>query len=78
VDSGGKKILLDGAYFGLAMGFAANEEGTVAFRLKPGSDGWEEDELTGEDIVKEVRELINVANGSGETRLVNIPLEIAK
>ncbi|MCH1509063.1 MAG: hypothetical protein L7T84_07670, partial [Akkermansiaceae bacterium] len=77
-ETGGQKILLDGIYFGLAMGFAANEYGTIAFRLVPGSEGWVEEELTDSEVIEDVRELIDVGNASGETRLVSVPLEIAE
>lgn len=77
-DAGGNKVLLDGIYFGLALGFAANESGTVALQLRPGPDGWIESEITDPDVIEQVRELINVGNASGEVRLVTLPLEIAK
>ena len=76
--AGGNKVLLDGIYFGLAMGFAANEAGTVALQLKPGPEGWIETEITDPEVIEQVRELINVGNASGEVRLVTLPLEIAK
>lgn len=75
--SGNETVLLDGAYFGLALGFKANEAGTVAFMMKPSPDGWTDTELQGEELISDVRKLINVANGSGETALVNVPLEIS-
>ena len=75
---GGNKVLLDGIYFGLAMGFAANESGTAAIQLKPGPDGWVETEITDPEVIEQVRDLINVGNASGEVRLVTLPLEIAK
>ena len=77
-DAGGNKVLLDGIYFGLAMGFAANEQGTVALQLKPGPEGWVESEISDPEVIEQVRELINVGNASGEVRLVTLPLEIAK
>ncbi len=77
-EAGGQKVLLDGIYFGLAAGFAANEAGTVALHLKPGIDGWTETEITDPEVVGQVRKLINVGNASGELQLVTIPLEIAK
>ena len=77
-DAGGQKVLLDGIYFGLAMGFAANESGTVAIHLKPGPEGWVETEITDPEAVTQVRDLINVGNASGDIRLVSLPLEIAK
>lgn len=76
--SGGQKVLLDGIYFGLTMGFAANEAGTVAIQLQVGADGWTESEITDPELITQVRELINVGNASGEIQLVTIPLEIAK
>ncbi len=77
-EAGGQKVLLDGIYFGLATGFAANEAGTVALLLQPGPDGWTETEITDADVIGQVRELINVGNASGEIQLVTVPLEIAK
>jgi uncharacterized ubiquitin-like protein YukD len=77
-EAGGQKVLLDGIYFGLAMGFAANEAGTVALQLKPGPDGWSEIEITDPEIIGRIRELINVGNASGDIQLVTLPLEIAK
>jgi len=78
VQAGEQRVLLDGAYFGLASGFAANEAGTSAFKLTPSANGWSEEEITDAAVIAEVRELIDVANGSGETRLVTLPLEIAR
>lgn len=75
---GGQKLLLDGIYFGLAMGFAADEAGKVAVQLKPGADGWTQSEITDPETVTQIRELINVGKGAGEVRLVDLPLEIAK
>lgn len=75
---GGQKLLLDGIYLGLAMGFAADESGKVAILMKPGSDGWSETEITDPETVIKVRELIDVGKGAGEVRLVDLPLEIAK
>ncbi|MFT6177938.1 MAG: hypothetical protein ACI9NQ_000003 [Paracoccaceae bacterium] len=77
-EAGGQKVLLDGIYFGLAAGFAANEAGTVALRLKPGPEGWLETEITDPEVITQVRDLINVGNASGEIQLVTLPLEIAK
>ena len=77
-EAGGNKVLLDGIYFGLAMGFAANESGTVALQLTPGAEGWGESAITDPEVIEQVRDLINVGNASGEVRLVTLPLEIAK
>ena len=74
----GETVLLDGIYLGLAMGFAADGKGQVAFRLTPGSEGWEKEEITDSEVVVSIRELIDVGNATGEMRLVDLPLEIAK
>lgn len=76
--AGGKEVQIDKVYFGLAFGFAANKSGTVAFRLSPGSDGWTETPVDDPALASEIRQLIDVASGSGETRLVTLPLEIAR
>jgi len=78
VEVGGNKVILDGIYFGLAIGFAADEAGTVAVQLKPGKEGWIETEITDPEVIERVRELINVGNGSGEVTLVPIPLDITQ
>lgn len=75
---GGQKLLLDGIYFGLAMGFAADQSGKVAVQMNPGPDGWTKSEITDPETIAKVRELIDVGNGTGEVRLVDLPLEISK
>ncbi|MFT6862793.1 MAG: hypothetical protein ACJAVK_001353 [Akkermansiaceae bacterium] len=75
---GGQKLLLDGIYFGLAMGFAADPSGKVAIQMNPGSDGWTQTEITDPETIAKVRELIDVGKGAGEVSLVDLPLEIAK
>ncbi len=74
----GQTRLLDVVYFGLSTGFAADEKGELAFRLQPSPTGWQEVPLTGEGLAKTIRELIDIAKGTGETRLVNLPLELGK
>lgn len=77
-DVGGDQVILDGIYFGLAMGFASDEQGKVAYRLDPSPGGWEKKEISDPETVAKIRELIDVGNASGEVRLVELPLEIAK
>lgn len=74
----GQDVILDGIYFGLAMGFAANAPGTMALQLTPGTDGWQETEIIDPEIIQQVRELIDIGKGAGEVRLVPMPLEISK
>jgi hypothetical protein len=74
----GQDVILDGLYFGLAMGFAANGAGTTALQLTPGPEGWQETEITDAEVIQQVRELIDIGKGAGEVRLVPMPLEIAK
>jgi len=78
VTVGGKPVLLDGIYFGLAMGFAADNSGQKAILLKPGPKGWTETEISDVEVAAQVRELIEVGMGTGEIRLIDLPLEIAK
>lgn len=75
---GDDQVILDGIYFGLAMGFASDEQGKVAYRLNPSSEGWSKEEITDPETVSKIRELIDVGNASGEMRLIDLPLEIAK
>ena len=75
---GTDNVILDGSYFGLAMGFASDELGKVAYRLDPGPDGWVKNEISDPETIVKIRELIDVGKGAGEVRLVELPLEIAK
>lgn len=77
-DVDGDEVILDGIYFGLAMGFASDEQGKVAFRLDPSPEGWTKKEISDPETVAKIRELIDVGKGSGDVRLVDLPLEIAK
>lgn len=75
---GGQDVILEGLYFGLAMGFAADKAGNSAIQLTPGSEGWQETEISDPEVIRQVRELIDIGLGTGEVRLVPLPLEIAK
>ena len=77
-DLGDKKVILDGIYFGLAMGFASDLEGNVAYHLKPGPEGWDKQKISDPETVIKTRELIDVGKGDSDLRLIDLPIEIAK
>jgi len=74
----GEQRLFDVLYFGVSTGYAVDQEGTVAFQMRPGADGWEDRRLEGAGDAAAVRELLNVANKSGETILVTVPMVLGK
>lgn len=73
----GEQRLLDVVYFGLALGYGVDQDGTIAFQLSPSPEGWVERKLEAEDALA-VRELMNVAQKSGEVRLVDVPMTIGE
>lgn len=73
----GEERLFDVLYFGSSLGYAVDQDGSLAFQLHPGPDGWKSQRIEGADEAKAVRELVDVANKSGETKLVRVPLELA-
>ena len=74
----GEQRLFDVLYFGVSIGYAVDAEGTVAFQLSPGENGWEDRRLAGNGEAEAVRELLNVADKSGETMLVAVPMSLEK
>lgn len=78
ITHGEDELAVDGIYFGLAMGYAANEAGTIALQLTPSPEGWTETKISDPELAGQIRELINAGNGSGETELITLPIEIAK
>ncbi|MDP0492187.1 MAG: DUF3450 family protein [Verrucomicrobiota bacterium JB023] len=64
-------------YMGLSYAYAVDDEGTVALRgYSDLSEGWVFEPMEGEDIASRVLDLYKSADGSGESQMVNLPLEI--
>lgn len=72
----GEERLFDVLYFGLSIGYAVDQDGTLAFQLSPGADGWDARRLEKSGEATAVRELMDVANKSGETKLVAVPMTL--
>jgi hypothetical protein len=72
----GERLLLDVVYFGLSLGYAVDEQGTVAFQLIPTALGWTDQRLKPGADTKAVRQLLDVAQRKGEARLVQVPLRM--
>lgn len=72
----GERLLLDVVYFGLSLGYAVDEQGTVAFQLIPTALGWTDQRLKPGAETEAVRQLLDVAHRKGEARLVQVPVRV--
>ncbi len=64
-------------YFGLSVAYAVDDAATVALEGRsslPG--GWSFSRLTGDGMAEKVSALYQAANGTGESRMVTLPLVI--
>ncbi len=70
-DQSGREFNMKVIYFGLAMAYAVNDEGTLALTGKPGSDGWVfEDAPT---LISEIQRLIAATTGDAEAAFITLP-----
>ncbi|MEM9080710.1 MAG: DUF3450 family protein [Verrucomicrobiota bacterium] len=63
-------------YFGLSSAFAVDEGGTVALKGTSSATGWSFEKLEGDRIAALTRDLFKSADGSGESQLVTLPLDV--
>ena len=63
-------------YFGLSVAYAVDDGGTVALAGLSSESGWTFEELKEADIAAEVLTLYQAADGSGESQMVSLPLEV--
>lgn len=74
----GERLLLDVVYFGLSLGYAVDEAGTVALQLSPTELGWTDRRLAPGKETEAVRELMDVAHRIGEASLVSVPVTVGE
>lgn len=72
----GENMIVTAIYFGLSTAFAADTAGTVALRGRPGPEGWEFEKISEPGAPEAVLDLIAVAEGSGEIKFVEVPVEL--
>ena len=58
-------------YFGLAMAYAVNEDGSLALSGKPTSDGWKFEESP--NLAGDIRNLIASATGDQDAAFIQLP-----
>lgn len=63
-------------YFGLSLAYAVDDEGTVAMAGHSSPEGWVFERMSGEGIATQVLTLYTAADGSGESQMVSLPLDI--
>jgi hypothetical protein len=63
-------------YFGLSVAYAVDDEGTVALFGKSSGEGWQFEELAGDEVGAKVLALYRAADGSGESQMVSLPLSV--
>jgi len=71
-DSEGREFKMQIVYFGLAMAYGVNEDGTFAVTGRPGADGWEFQERT--DLAPRIQELVKSAGDEKDASFTKLPL----
>ncbi|MCB1130259.1 MAG: DUF3450 family protein [Verrucomicrobiae bacterium] len=70
-DKSGREFNMQVIYFGMAMAYAVNEDGSLAFTGRPGSEGWLFEEKP--ELATEIRNLISAASGDSDAVFVQLP-----
>lgn len=70
-DKSGREFNMQVIYFGLAMAYAVNEEGTLALTGTPGGDGWVFEEAP--KLTAEIQRLIAATTGDEEAAFITLP-----
>lgn len=76
LEVGGVEKQMNVLYFGLSKAYAVDDAGTVALRGTSTLEGWKFEALSGEEIAQKVKRLYQAADGSGESEMVKLPLQI--
>ena len=72
--SDGRKLNMKVVYFGLAIAYAVDEEGTQGMVGHPGTDGWSFSERN--DLAPRILEMVTVLNGDADAKFVQLPIEL--
>ncbi len=70
-DSKGREFNLQVVYFGLAMAYAVNEDGTFALVGRPGADGWRFEEKP--ELASAISKLLAATTGETDAAFINLP-----
>lgn len=71
-DSQGREFKMQVVYFGLAMAYGVNEDGSFALVGRPDKDGWKFEERTA--IAKQVQALVTSATSEKDATFTQLPL----
>jgi DNA repair exonuclease SbcCD ATPase subunit len=71
-DSQGREFKMQMVYFGLAMAYGVNEDGSFAVTGRPGANGWEFQERT--DLAPKIQELVKSAGDEKHASFTQLPL----
>jgi hypothetical protein len=71
-DSKGREFKMQMVYFGLAMAYGVNEDGTFAVTGRPGVEGWKFQERL--DLAPKIRELVSAASDEKNAKFNYLPL----
>ena len=70
-DKQGKEFNMQVVYFGLAMAYAVNEDGSFALVGRPTPKGWQFEER--EDLADDISKLLAATTGESEATFTNLP-----
>jgi hypothetical protein len=71
-DSKGREFKIQMVYFGLAMAYGVNEDGSFAVTGRPGANGWEFQERT--KLAPKIQELVKSASDEKHASFTKLPL----
>jgi hypothetical protein len=71
-DSQGHEFNMQVVYFGLALAYAVNENGSFALAGRPGADGWKFQERN--DLAPRILKLVITATSESDSSFTNLPL----
>lgn len=70
-DKSGREFNVKVIYFGLAMAYAVNDDGSLALTGKPGKEGWVFEETPA--LSNDIKRLIDATTGDAEPAFVTLP-----
>lgn len=70
-DGEGREFNVQVVYFGLAMAYAVNEDGTFALVGRPGPEGWKFEER--KDLAPDIVNLLAATTGEADATFINLP-----
>ncbi|MEX1049731.1 MAG: DUF3450 family protein [Akkermansiaceae bacterium] len=71
-DAEGREFNMQVIYFGLACGYAVNEDGSFALAGRPSADGWKFDDRL--DLAQEIQSLVSATTGDLDAAFIQLPL----